>query len=81
MKKLRNIWPKTGVMLEVDEKAKKYLAKKGFDPIFGARPLKRVIQTDILDQVAKIMLDRGEEKKITLFVTEEKGRIKIGLAD
>jgi len=71
----------TGVMLEVDEKAKKYLAKKGFDPIFGARPLKRVIQTDILDQVAKIMLDRGEEKKITLFVTEEKGRIKIGLAD
>ncbi|MEK7625253.1 MAG: ATP-dependent chaperone ClpB, partial [Patescibacteria group bacterium] len=40
------------ISLEVDEKAKKYLAKEGFNPDYGARPLKRVMQTKLLDQLA-----------------------------
>jgi len=41
------------INIEIDEKAIAYLGRKGFDPIFGARPLRRVIQTDLLDPLAK----------------------------
>ena len=40
------------INLNVDAGVKKYLAKKGFDPDYGARPLKRVIQTELLDVLA-----------------------------
>jgi len=42
--------------LEYSEKAKNYLAEKGFDPDYGARPLKRVIQREVLDPLAKYLL-------------------------
>ncbi len=41
----------------VDESAKKLLAKQGYDPDFGARPLKRVIQSELLDQLALLMVE------------------------
>ncbi len=40
------------ISLELDKKAKDYLAEKGFEPAFGARPLKRVIQRDIENELA-----------------------------
>ena len=42
--------------LDVTSKAKAWLAKNGYDPHFGARPLKRVIQREILDKLAVAML-------------------------
>jgi len=41
------------IKIKVTVKAKKYLAAKGYDPNYGARPLKRLIQQSILDQTAK----------------------------
>lgn len=43
---------KQKIELEVTDKAKDWLAKKGYDPNLGARPLKRVIQTELLDPLA-----------------------------
>jgi len=43
---------KNGIKISVSEKAKALLAKKGYDPAYGARPLKRVIQNEILDSLA-----------------------------
>jgi len=40
------------INLKISDSAKEHLAKKGYDPAFGARPLKRVIQTEILDPLA-----------------------------
>jgi ATP-dependent Clp protease ATP-binding subunit ClpC len=40
------------IHLSISADAKEYIAKKGFSPSFGARPLKRVIQSEILDQLA-----------------------------
>lgn len=40
------------IKINVSDKAKKFLAKKGFDPVFGARPLKRVIQNLILNPLS-----------------------------
>jgi ATP-dependent Clp protease ATP-binding subunit ClpB len=45
------------IALEVDEKAKKYLAKEGYNPDYGARPLKRVLQTKLLDKLALSIID------------------------
>ena len=58
--------------LEYSEKVKNYLAEKGFDPDYGARPLKRVIQREILDSLAKSLLE-GKFK--------ERAKIRINLED
>lgn len=41
------------INVEFSEKAIQFLAKKGYDPIYGARPLKRVIQTELLNPLSK----------------------------
>ena len=41
--------------LEVSQPAKKWLAERGFDPLYGARPLRRLIQQAIGDQLAKML--------------------------
>ncbi len=44
------------ITLELDEAAHKWLADEGYDPVFGARPLKRVIQTALQNQLAERLL-------------------------
>ena len=44
------------VTLEFDEPAKHWLAEEGYDPVFGARPLKRVIQRHLQDPLAEMIL-------------------------
>ena len=46
-----------GIVLEVDEQARDRLARQGYDPAYGARPLKRAIQRKILDPLATGLLD------------------------
>lgn len=48
---------KQGIILEISEKAYKHLAEKGFDPLYGARPLKRLIQDEIENPLALDILD------------------------
>jgi ATP-dependent Clp protease ATP-binding subunit ClpC len=45
-----------GVRLEVSDTAKDWLGEKGYDPIFGARPLRRVIQDNIEDKLSEMLL-------------------------
>ena len=45
-----------GITLEVDAAARTWLANRGYDPVFGARPLKRVIQKELQDQLAERLL-------------------------
>lgn len=44
------------LQLEVSLPAKKWLAQRGFDPVYGARPLRRLVQQAIGDQLAKLLL-------------------------
>jgi ATP-dependent Clp protease ATP-binding subunit ClpB len=44
------------LMLEVTEAAKTWLAGRGYDPVYGARPLRRLVQSAIGDQLAKALL-------------------------
>ena len=65
------------INLNISQKAKKYLAKRGFDPVFGARPLKRLIQNEVLDPIAMLMLDKEEDSGEKIVVDEKKGRLEI----
>ena len=53
---------KEGIVLNATDQAIDYLAKKGFDPQFGARPVKRVIQKEVLNKLSKEILS-GELKR------------------
>lgn len=46
-----------GIEFKISTDAKKLLAKKGYDPVFGARPLTRVINNEILDEIAMEILE------------------------
>lgn len=70
-----------GVSLSATNKAKKYLAKNGFDPIFGARPLKRLIQNEVLDQIAMLLLEREGEEEVDLVIDEEKNKLSVKLTN
>ncbi|MBR0680347.1 ATP-dependent chaperone ClpB [Roseomonas eburnea] len=45
------------VRLELDDKAREWLAEAGYDPVYGARPLKRVIQRNLQDRLAGLLLE------------------------
>ncbi len=49
---------KRDITIKVSNKARKLIAKKGYDPSYGARPLKRVIQNEILDELALEIVER-----------------------
>ncbi|MBX2866729.1 AAA family ATPase [Candidatus Kaiserbacteria bacterium] len=52
-----------------------YLAEKGYDPKFGARPLKRVIQSQILTPVASMMVGQGMLQGGTVSISVKKGEL------
>lgn len=54
--RLREMLVAQGFELEVSENALKWLAKIGFDPIYGARPIKRAIQTYMVNKLAEMLL-------------------------
>ena len=56
MKRLEKRLAGRNIHLDLDEGALKWLAEEGYDPVFGARPLKRVIQRALQDQLAEMIL-------------------------
>lgn len=64
------------VSLEISDSAKKLLIKDGTDIEYGARPLKRVIQKEIEDPVANLILEDGLEGKSVLQInTDDKNKL------
>ena len=59
---------KQGIQLELDEAARKWLADEGYDPVYGARPLKRVIQRSLQNELAEMLLagDVGDGQRVTV---------------
>jgi ATP-dependent Clp protease ATP-binding subunit ClpB len=57
LERVRALVADLGVVLEVSEAAKRFLASEGYNPVFGARPLKRAIQRSIQDPLALFLLD------------------------
>ncbi|HOQ07782.1 MAG TPA: ATP-dependent Clp protease ATP-binding subunit [Clostridiales bacterium] len=57
LKSLQKRLEQNGITLQVSDEAIAHLAQKGFDPVFGARPLRRAIQTMVEDKLAEQMLE------------------------
>ena len=66
------------ISLELDEGAKKWLADEGYDPVFGARPLKRVIQRTLQDPLAEMLLAGDLRDGDTIQVTAGSDGLIIG---
>ena len=60
---------------EISDAAVAELAKVGFDPVYGARPLKRAIQSEIENPLAKAILEGAFAPKDTIYVDWRKGRM------
>ena len=79
LEKVKDRLAKRDIKLKTSPELKEYLVKKGFDPVYGARPLKRVIQSLILNPLAQKLLEkrspaRGDQ---SFKVEMEKGEILI----
>ena len=70
------------IRLEISSEAKNYLAQKGYDPNYGARPLKRLIEKEILDPLAEKIINnelKGKQK-VSVQVKNNKLELKISHA-
>ena len=66
------------ITLELDAAARQWLADEGYDPVFGARPLKRVIQRQLQDPLAEMLLAGDVLDGTTLHVTAEPAGLIVG---
>lgn len=63
------------IKLEIDESAKKLLIKEGFDPVYGARPLKRAIQDLLVDELALQIIEGKIKEGQTVKAALRAGKI------
>ena len=66
-----------GISMEVDDAAVELVAKEGFDPVYGARPLRRAIQSNVEDAVAEALLQGEVKEGDHICATARDGRIAI----
>lgn len=80
------------MVIEVTPLAKKWIADQGYDPVYGARPLKRVVQSEVLNKLAKMMIDgsllEGDgvvvdvvANELTFAVESGKGKKVLGVSE
>ncbi len=62
VKSIRKMLASNGIELEVTPAALRYLAEEGYDPEFGARPVKRVIHRMVLNRLSKDILSQKVDK-------------------
>ncbi|MCX6779733.1 MAG: AAA family ATPase, partial [Candidatus Magasanikbacteria bacterium] len=63
------------ITLEFGEDVKKHISKEGYEPDFGARPIKRLIQTEILDELSLQIIEGKIKDGQTVKIEMEKGKI------
>ncbi len=66
---------KSDIRLKATKKAIQFIATLGFDPQFGARPIKRVIQKNLLNELSKMILEGTVHKDKEIVVDEKEGKL------
>jgi ATP-dependent Clp protease ATP-binding subunit ClpB len=75
LKRVHQMLAKREVKLNITEPVKDWLAERGYDPVYGARPLKRIIQKEIINTLATELIKRDEESPVEFEATlAEDGR-------
>ena len=81
MRRVHEMLAKSDVELDVPDKVKDWLAVRGYDPVYGARPLKRVIQQNITNKLASLLISRDEEGPVHYEATMSKNGESIEFAE
>ena len=68
LQSLKNLVAQSGIQLQFSDYALDFLAEQGFDPQLGARPLKRLIQKEIVNQLSKRILAGDIDKTIPVLI-------------
>jgi ATP-dependent Clp protease ATP-binding subunit ClpB len=76
LEKLRKTLAERGITIELDDSARDLLVQEGYDPVYGARPLKRAIQTLIQNPLAVSLLNGEISSGQTVRVRAENGEMK-----
>ena len=63
------------IKFDIDPEVITHLAKTGYDPVFGARPLKRLIQNQLIDQLASLIIEKKIDKDKTINAKLKQGKI------
>ncbi len=77
LKGLEKLLSERNIMLKIDKKSKDYIANVGYDPAYGARPLKRVIQRDLQNELANMIIDGKILDDSLVEVTSTKDGLKL----
>ena len=73
---IKRMLAKNGVVLDVTPQALKYLAKEGYNPEFGARPVKRVLQRMVLNRLSKDILAQKVDREHPIIIDVEGEELK-----
>ena len=76
LEKLRSMLEDRGITIELDQSAKDLLVAEGYDPVYGARPLKRAIQTLVQNPLAVKLLNGEVASGQTVRVSAENGEMR-----
>jgi len=77
MRRLKDLLADRKITIDLDDAARTWLANRGYDPAYGARPLKRVIQKHVQDPLAEQILAGGVKDGDTVRISVRDGNLTI----
>jgi len=77
LKRLQALLADRKLELQLDDRAKEWLAEAGYDPVYGARPLKRVIQRELQNPLASLLLEGRYKPSDVIHVSADKDGLTI----
>ena len=77
LKQIQNRLKEKDITLEIDEKAREFIAKKGTDSGYGARPLRRTIQTMVEDKIAEEIIECNLKAGDKAIITEREEKLVV----
>lgn len=75
LSQVRGMLEKNDIKLKVSPKAVDLIATLGFDPQYGARPIKRVIQREVLNELSKMILSGKVDKAAVILLDARDGKL------
>ena len=77
MADLQSKLSENGVTIEFTKNFEDYMSTKGYEPAYGARPIKRLMQKELVNLLAKSILDGTVRRDSTIFVDVKEGQIVV----
>lgn len=78
LKKVDKMLARQGIVSKISDNALNWLAKRGYNPQFGARPMKRVLQKDVINELSKVVLSGEYVTGDTIYIDTDKNGLVFG---